>query len=472
MIDTKRLSLPIKSKINLEKNLVPDLKIHKIAPSTPKAPKKSSNFLSKSFKVSIRNNSTRKSVKENLLYKNIKYPDPQEEFDSLDLPIKPETVLEKFYGYLNDYEKKEVLEFDKIYYLPLRIPKIMQKEANSGKFDDDLGNYILMQGDSIGYRFEVVEILGRGSFSQVCKCLDHKKSEIVAVKIIKSKPKFTSQANTEIRLLENINNKDLEENSNIIHLKEYLFFRGHPCLVFELLSMNLYELIKENEFKGLSIHLIRKIASQLLCSLKFLKSIHVIHCDLKPENVLLKSPDSFSIKLVDFGSGCYEHERVYSYIQSRFYRSPEVLLGIPYTTSVDIWSLGCILAELYIGRPLFPAENEAELMSMILEIKDTPPLELINKASRKKIFFDRENRPRLIVNPKGKVIRPDTKKLEEVILTNDTKFLDFIQSKIHLGCLAWDPKKRLTPEEGLRHEWIAEAQQKNMKKLKVFREMY
>src|SRR4051794_32383601 len=76
------------------------------------------------------------------------------------------------------------------------------------------------------------------------------------------------------------------------------------------------------------------------------------------ENILLRRRGSSGIKVIDFGSSCFTHERVFSYIQSRFYRAPEVILGIPYTTAIDIWSLGCVLTELSTGYPLFPGENE------------------------------------------------------------------------------------------------------------------
>ena len=363
-----------------------------------------------------------------MLPQQYSYDNPQQVFESLDPPVTSDLVLERFSRYLTDEEKKEVSDISKVYYLALSIPKSLKNDGINSKFDDSSGNYILFQGDSIGYRFEVLEILGRGSFSQVCKCLDHKKNEIVALKIIKNKKKFTAQAAVEIRLLENINNKDLDESSNAIHLKESFTFREHTCLVFELLSLNMYEFLKENSFKGLSTNLIRKIASQVLQCLRFLKSIHVIHCDLKLENILLRSPENSSIKVIDFGSGCYEHERAYTYVQSRFYRAPEVLLGIPYTTSIDMWSLGCILAELYTTTPLFPAENEVELISMMMELNDVPPMEMISKASKKKVFFDRENRPRLLTRPDGKVVRPHTKRLDEIIRTSDSKFIDFIQS--------------------------------------------
>ena len=445
-------SKPKHSSLTIKSVIVPELKLDRLHTKGQKRSiPKPQKFLSKSFRISQRT-LTQKTTKESILPYQYKYDDPQKEFESLALPVSFDTILEKFSRYLTEYEKREVFEYSKIYYLALNVPKFLLFDDNGVKFDDDLGNYNLIQGDSLGYRFEVLEIVGRGSFSQVCKCLDHKKNEVVAVKIIKNQAKFVNQANIEIRLLENINNKDLEENSNLLHIKENFLFRGHICLVFDLLSMNLYELLKENDFKGLSTVLIKKIAGQLLHSLKFLKSLHIIHCDLKPENILLKSSDSSNIRLIDLGSGCFEHERVFSYVQSRFYRAPEVILGINYTTAIDMWSLGCILAELYIANPLFPAENEFELVSMILELFDVPPFEILAKASRKKIFFDRENRPRLTQNSKGKIVRPNTKKLEEIIKTNDAKFLDFIQSMRYLECLQWDPKKRMTPEEGLRHD--------------------
>ena len=79
----------------------------------------------------------------------------------------------------------------------------------------------------------------------------------------------------------------------------------------------------------------------------------VVHRDLKPENILLCQPGRSAVKVIDFGSSCFETQPVYSYIQSRFYRSPEVILGLPYYCAIDMWSLGCVLAELILGLPLF-----------------------------------------------------------------------------------------------------------------------
>ncbi len=96
---------------------------------------------------------------------------------------------------------------------------------------------------------------------------------------------------------------------------------------------------------------------------------------------------TYQIKVIDFGSSCFESERIYTYVQSRFYRSPEVILGINYNVSIDMWSFGCILAELYTGYPLFPGENEQEQLACIMEVMGVPENYYIDSGSRKQIYF-------------------------------------------------------------------------------------
>ena len=103
--------------------------------------------------------------------------------------------------------------------------------------------------------------------------------------------------------------------------------------------------------------------TQLCLGMKHVHDRKIIHRDLKPENILIYPKGEGGqngIKVIDFGSSCYEHERIYTYIQSRFYRAPEIILGIPYTMAIDMWSFGCIIAELYTGYPIFPGENEVD----------------------------------------------------------------------------------------------------------------
>ncbi|XP_046812292.1 dual specificity tyrosine-phosphorylation-regulated kinase 2-like [Lucilia cuprina] len=86
--------------------------------------------------------------------------------------------------------------------------------------------------------------------------------------------------------------------------------------------------------------LIRRFCNSIVKCLRLLYKENIIHCDLKPENILLKQRGSSSIKVIDFGSSCYVNRKIYTYIQSRFYRSPEVILGLQYGTAIDMWSLG------------------------------------------------------------------------------------------------------------------------------------
>lgn len=235
----------------------------------------------------------------------------------------------------------------------------------------------------------------------------------------------------------------------MVNFTQSFYFRGHLCISTELLDMNLYEFIKLHQFRGFSQRIIRRFTKQILSSLIMLKQKKVIHCDLKPENILLRHPLHAEIKVIDFGSSCFENEKVYTYIQSRFYRSPEVILGMTYGMPIDMWSVGCILAELFTGVPIFPGENEQEQLACIMEVFGPPEKHLIEKSTRKKLFFDSMGKPRLTVSSKGRRRRPSSKTLQQVLKCDDEAFIDFLAR-----CLRWDPDRRLKPEDAIRHEFI------------------
>lgn len=159
--------------------------------------------------------------------------------------------------------------------------------------------------DHICFRFEVIEFLGKGSFGQALKCFDHKTKELVAVKLIRNKKRFQHQAGVELKILMHLKQNDPDDAFNIIRIKDYVVFRKHLVISFELFSINLYDFIKNNNFQGVTLSLIRRFAIQILQALKYLREQNVIHCDLKPENILLKSPDKSGIKVIDFGSSCF-----------------------------------------------------------------------------------------------------------------------------------------------------------------------
>ena len=369
--------------------------------------------------------------------------------------LSPSDALEAHAACLTDYERSEITEYPLVWYAGAGAKKTKgtkEPGALNHGYDDERGDYAIAPRDHLAYRFEILEIWGKGSFGQVMRCFDHKTKSIKAVKVIRNKKRFHHQALVEVKILEHLRHKDPDNVSGVVHMHEYFYFRNHLCISFEPLSSNLYEFVKNNNFRGLSLSLIRRFAAQLLQSLKFLRSQRVIHCDLKPENILLRQPNKSAIKVIDFGSSCFEDERAYTYIQSRFYRSPEVILGTPYDEAIDMWSLGCILAELYTGYPLFPGENEAEQLACIMEALGTPPRSALDRASRRKHFFDSSGAPRATTNSRGKRRLPGTKNLAQMLKCADRGFVKFLER-----CLRWNPRDRHTPEEALAHEWIASA---------------
>ena len=320
----------------------------------------------------------------------------------------------------------------------------------------------------MAYRYEVLRLLGKGSFGQVVKAFDHKEQRNVALKMVRNERRFHSQAKEEIRILDHLRSQDRDNRANIIHMFDHFQFRGHVCLTFELLSVNLYELTKKNNFKGFSLSLVRKFALSILQCLDLLAKHRIVHCDLKPENILLKQPGRSGIKVIDFGSSCFDNEQIYTYIQSRFYRAPEVILGGTYGTQIDTWSLGCILPEMLTGYPLFPGEDEGDQLACIFEILGMPEQKQIDVSKRARIFVSSQGHPRYCTYAQGPDGRyclmggkskqgkhrgpPGSRKLESMMRKkcDDRMFVDFIRRSLDLN-----PSTRLTPTDGLRHPWIS-----------------
>ncbi|XP_017098965.2 dual specificity tyrosine-phosphorylation-regulated kinase 2 isoform X1 [Drosophila bipectinata] len=369
-------------------------------------------------------------------------------------PMTPSELVKKFRNYLTDLEFEELKVYKEVWYFGQHASKNYNKPAPTANttnlgYDDDNGNYKIIEHDHIAFRYEILEVIGKGSFGQVIRALDHKTNTHVAIKIIRNKKRFLNQAVEELNILDELRDKDADGSHNVIHMLDYAFFRKHLCITFELMSLNLYELIKKNNYNGFSMSLIRRFCNSIVKCLRLLYKENIIHCDLKPENILLKQRGSSSIKVIDFGSSCYVDRKIYTYIQSRFYRSPEVILGLQYGTAIDMWSLGCILAELYTGFPLFPGENEVEQLACIMEVLGLPPKVLISVARRRRLFFDSRDAPRCITNTKGRKRAPGSKSLSQILHCQDRYFIDFLQR-----CLEWDPAERMTPDEAAHHEFL------------------
>ncbi|XP_027790614.1 dual specificity tyrosine-phosphorylation-regulated kinase 3 isoform X1 [Marmota flaviventris] len=387
------------------------------------------------------------------------------------VPLTPEQALKQYKHHLTAYEKLEIINYPEIYFVGPNAKKRhgVVGGPNNGGYDDADGAYIHVPRDHLAYRYEVLKIIGKGSFGQVARVYDHKLRQYVALKMVRNEKRFHRQAAEEIRILEHLKKQDKTGSMNVIHMLESFTFRNHVCMAFELLSIDLYELIKKNKFQGFSVQLVRKFAQSILQSLDALHKNKIIHCDLKPENILLKHHGRSATKVIDFGSSCFEYQKLYTYIQSRFYRAPEIILGCRYSTPIDIWSFGCILAELLTGQPLFPGEDEGDQLACMMELLGMPPPKLLEQSKRAKYFINSKGLPRycsVTTQADGRVVLvggrsrrgkkrgpPGSRDWGTALKgCDDYLFIEFLKR-----CLHWDPSARLTPAQALRHPWISKS---------------
>ncbi|XP_069571283.1 homeodomain-interacting protein kinase 3-like isoform X2 [Brachyistius frenatus] len=258
------------------------------------------------------------------------------------------------------------------------------------------GDYQLVQHEvlcSLKNSYEVLEFLGRGTFGQVVKCWKRGTSEVVAVKILKNHPSYARQGQIEVEILARLSSENAEEH-NVVRALECFQHRSHTCLVFEMLEQNLYDFLKQNKFSPLPLKIIRPVLQQVATALKKLKSLGLIHADLKPENIMLVDPSRqpYRVKVIDFGSASHVSKAVCStYLQSRYYRAPEIILGLPFCEAIDMWSLGCVIAELFLGWPLYPGALEYDQIRYISQTQGRPAEQLLNKGTKTSRFFSKES---------------------------------------------------------------------------------
>ena len=211
----------------------------------------------------------------------------------------PDQVMKLYMNKLTPYEHHEIFNYPQIYFIGANAKKRpgIVGTANNCGYDNEQGSYVHIPHDHVAYRYEVLKVIGKGSFGQVVKAYDHKNHEHVALKMVRNEKRFHRQAQEEIRILEHLRKQDKDNTMNIIHMYDSFTFRNHMCITFELLSINLYELIKKNKFQGFSLQLVRKFSHSLLQCLDALYKNKIIHCDMKPENVLLKQQGRSGIKV-------------------------------------------------------------------------------------------------------------------------------------------------------------------------------
>ena len=214
-------------------------------------------------------------------------------------------------------------------------------------------------------KYEVLGLVGEGAYGVVYKCRNKETNEFVAIK----KFKETEDDIVKKSMLRELKVLKILKHENIVEFKEAFKRKGNLYLVFEYVEKTLLELVQQKP-KGLDPELIRNIIFQLCKAIKHLHDLNIIHRDIKPENLLI-DPNN-KLKLCDFGfarSISMSKEQLTDYVATRWYRSPELLLGNGYYgPEMDYWAIGCIMGELADGEPLFPGEDEVDQIICIIKI--------------------------------------------------------------------------------------------------------
>nr|KAF6353070.1 CDC like kinase 1 [Pipistrellus kuhlii] len=316
---------------------------------------------------------------------------------------------------------------------------------------------------------EIVDTLGEGAFGKVVECIDHKVGgRHVAVKIVKNVDRYCEAARSEIQVLEHLNTTDPNSTFRCVQMLEWFEHRGHICIVFELLGLSTYDFIKENGFLPFRMDHIRKMAYQICKSVNFLHSNKLTHTDLKPENILFVQSDyteaynpkmkrdertliNPDIKVVDFGSATYDDEHHSTLVSTRHYRAPEVILALGWSQPCDVWSIGCILIEYYLGFTVFPTHDSKEHLAMMERILGPLPKHMIQKT-RKRKYFHHDRLDWDEHSSAGRYVSRRCKPLKEFMLSQDAEhelLFDLIQKM-----LEYEPTKRITLKEALKHPFF------------------
>eukprot|EP00667_Euglena_gracilis_P017396 EG_transcript_18328 len=256
-----------------------------------------------------------------------------------------------------------------------------EKKFYTPRQSDEEGHFHVVCGENLTERYKILDLMGQGTFAKVIEAWDRKEQRRYAIKIVRATKKYTRDAQFELDILERVRRKDKEDRYCSVKVVSSFMYndprqdREHLCIVFPKLGPSLLDFINKNAtfvLKGIA-----EITRQLCEALDFLHTeMSLIHTDLKPENILLveggythegrrRVPRSYNIRIIDFGGATDEDHSDTSIVSTRHYRAPEVIVGSGWMYGADMWSVGCILIELYTGEVLFDTHENREHLALM-----------------------------------------------------------------------------------------------------------
>lgn len=355
----------------------------------------------------------------------------------------------------------------------------------ASNWDDGEGYYRSTIGELLLGRYQVQGVLGKGVFSTVLKCIDASapddaaQQRTVAVKLIRNNETMRKAAEKEKRIL-----GLLKDNKRfcIRMLGDAFEHRHHVGFVFEFQAMNLREALRKfGRDVGIAVSAVRIYGRQLMVALYHLASLRIVHADLKLDNILC-SEDLKTVKLCDFGSAFFETDTDNDptpYLVSRFYRAPEIVLGLHYDRSIDLWALCVCLYELFTGHVMFPGRSNNEMLRLVMEVKGKVPQKLLRQHLRAYETLQLEphfsgdgsckfrsqetdavtGKPLLrLVEVSAQPLRPIPSLLQTSRAGSDeAQLVQWLADLLEAG-LVIDPSKRIKVQDALKHPFFATVQ--------------
>jgi len=332
--------------------------------------------------------------------------------------------------------------------------------------------------DPLTSEYRIVSLLGEGTFGRVLECWDFVTESVCAIKVIRNVKKYRDASMVEIEVLKALvaaaESGDVEKH-HCIRLKRAFEYQGHVCMVFDKYGPSLYDLMRGNSYKPYHPRAVQRITHKLIEAVRYVHSLGMVHTDLKPENVLLVSntlvysdeytiPQDFSIRLIDFGSTTFINRHHSAVVSTRHYRAPEIILGLGWSYSCDMWSIGCVIIELLTGEALFQTHDNVEHLKMMqraLQLGGFPRSMIMGMDEKVRTFF---------FDKKCSVKWPNaTTDHESITALNKTGVVEFMvcrhipavkPRKAFLSLLSqlmkMDPKTRISAEAAVYHRFFLE----------------
>ncbi|EPQ64200.1 Bgt-3368 [Blumeria graminis f. sp. tritici] len=346
------------------------------------------------------------------------------------------------------------------------------KELDVGmldNWDDSEGYYRIILGELLNGRYHVQANLGRGMFSGVVRAMDVTTKKLVAIKLIRNNETMRKAGLKEIEILRKLNDADPEDKKHVIRLERYFEHKGHLCMVFENLSVNLREVLKKfGRDIGINIRAVRAYAQQMFLGLSLIRKCNILHADLKPDNILV-SENRNLLKICDLGSASDASDNeIAPYLVSRFYRAPEIIIGMQYDFAIDIWSVGCTLYELYTGKILFTGRTNNQMLRSIMDCRGKFTTKMLKRARFAHVHFDEMANFKSVEQDKltgkdtvrilsfskpSRDLRTRLSSASKGLTEAETKELALFADLLD-RCLVLNPEKRITPTEALKHPFI------------------